>query len=89
MSRTARVLGIEGAPSNAVKLAKTMAVLMPSYAMAFSISTTFWLIFIAEQLGGGSYIAGLGLVGVLVVIQFGLQTILDYPTGSLGDHIGQ
>jgi MFS family permease len=85
----ARVLGVEGAPSNAVKLAKTMALLMPSYAMAFSISTTFWLIFIAEQLGGGSYIAGLGLVGVLVVIQFALQTALDYPTGSLGDHIGQ
>ncbi|MHA2424635.1 MAG: MFS transporter [Candidatus Thorarchaeota archaeon] len=89
MSRIDRALGIEGAPNNAVRLARTMALLMPSYAMAFSISTTFWLIFIAEQLGGGSYIAGLGMVGILVVIQFALQTALDYPTGSLGDHIGQ
>jgi MFS family permease len=47
------------------------------------------MIFIAESLGGGDYIAGLVLVGVLVVIQLVVQTLLDYPTGALGDHIGQ
>jgi MFS family permease len=32
---------------------------------------------------------GLGLVGVLVIIQLGVQTLLDYPTGAIGDWIGQ
>ncbi|UCE08939.1 MAG: MFS transporter [Candidatus Thorarchaeota archaeon] len=89
MTRLARFLGLEDAPSNALRLARIMAILMPSYAMAFSISTTFWLIFIAEKLGNGSYMAGLSTVGLLVVIQLVIQVVLDYPTGSLGDHIGQ
>lgn len=46
------------------------------------------MIFIAEQLGNGDYLLGMGLVGVLLVIQNLTQTILDYPTGSLGDTIG-
>ena len=47
------------------------------------------MIYIAESLGGGDYIAGLGLVGSLIIIQLVIQTIMDYPTGALGDHIGQ
>lgn len=89
MSRFARFFGLEEAPTRAIRFAKILAVLNPTYAMTFSISTTFWLIFIAEQLGGGDYVAGLAKVGILVVIQLGLQTLLDYPTGALGDHIGQ
>lgn len=88
MSRFARYFGLVEAPNNAVRLAKVMATLMPAYAMAFSISTTFWLVFIAEELGNGSYMAGLSMVGILVVVQLGIQTLLDYPTGALGDHIG-
>jgi MFS family permease len=57
--------------------------------MAFAISTTFWLVFIAEALGHGDYIVGLSQAGVLIAIQLVVQTSLDYPTGTLGDRFGQ
>ncbi|MGY5853582.1 MAG: MFS transporter [Candidatus Thorarchaeota archaeon] len=85
----ARALGMEDAPDAGYRLAKIMAVLMPSYAMAFAISTTFWLVFIAEELGNGDYIAGLAQAGILVAIQLIIQTTFDYPTGTLGDRFGQ
>jgi MFS family permease len=47
------------------------------------------MIYIAESLGNGDYFAGLTFVGLLVVLQMAIQTILDYPTGALGDWIGQ
>ncbi len=80
---------MEDAPDAGYRLAKIMAVLMPSYAMAFAISTTFWLVFIAEELGHGDYIAGLAQAGILVAIQLIIQTTFDYPTGTLGDRFGQ
>lgn len=89
MSRLAQLFGLEGASDAGLRLAKTMAILLPAFAASFQISTTFWMIYIAESLGGGDYIAGLAMVGVLVVIQLGIQTALDYPTGAIGDWIGQ
>ncbi|MFX1369094.1 MAG: MFS transporter, partial [Promethearchaeota archaeon] len=89
MSKLARALGMEDAPPSGYRLAKIMATLMPSYAMAFAISTTFWLVFIAEELGHGDYVVGLAQAGVLVAIQLIVQTVLDYPTGTLGDRYGQ
>jgi hypothetical protein len=47
------------------------------------------MIYIAESLGNGDYFAGLTLVGFLAIIQMAIQTALDYPTGALGDWIGQ
>ncbi|MFW9957202.1 MAG: MFS transporter [Candidatus Odinarchaeota archaeon] len=88
-SRYARMFGLEGATSDAARLVKILSVLLPSFAASFQISTTFWMIFIAESLGNGDYFAGLTLVGILVVIQMAVQTVLDYPTGVLGDWIGQ
>ncbi len=81
--------GLEDATDDAIHLAGIISIIMPSFAAAFQISTTFWMIFIAEELGGGSYLAGIGLVGVLVIVQLLINTLLDYPTGALGDHIGQ
>jgi MFS family permease len=88
-SRYARLFGLEGSTPDAARLVKVLSVLLPSFAASFQISTTFWMIFIAESLGYGDYYAGLTLVGVLVVIQMAVQTLLDYPTGVLGDWIGQ
>jgi len=56
---------------------------------AISISTTFYLIFIAEALGNGSYLNGMALAGVLIVVQKVVQILFDYPTGTLGDLVGQ
>jgi MFS family permease len=47
------------------------------------------MIYIAESLGNGDYFAGLTFVGLLVVLQMAIQTLLDYPTGAIGDWIGQ
>ncbi len=88
-NRIARVFGIHEPTENAARLVKILAVLFPSFAISFQISTTFYTIFIAETLGGGDYITGLTYVGILVVISLLTQTLLDYPTGAIGDWIGQ
>jgi len=88
-SRYARVFGIDQATPDVVRLVKILSVLLPAFAASFQISTTFWMIYIAESLGNGDYFAGLTLVGFLVIIQMAIQTALDYPTGALGDWIGQ
>ncbi len=87
-SRIANLFGLQNPTENAVRLVKILAILFPSFAMSFQISTTFYMIFIAETLGG-DYITGLTMVGVLVVVSLVTQTIFDYPTGALGDWIGQ
>ena len=89
MSILARLFGMEDATEAGLHLAKIMAVILPLFAAVFQVSTTFWVIFISESLGSGNYFDGLVFVGVLTVIQFGVQVLLDYPTGALGDHIGQ
>ncbi|MFW9921097.1 MAG: MFS transporter, partial [Candidatus Thorarchaeota archaeon] len=88
MSRMGRLLGLADATPEGLRLGVTIASLIPIFSVTFQLSTTFWMIFIAEQLGNGDYLVGMGLVGVLLVIQNVTQTILDYPTGSLGDTIG-
>ncbi len=65
--------------------------MVPLVVATFALTSTFHIIFIAEALGGGpgQYIQGLALVSILLVIQLVVMTLFDYPTGSLGDHIGQ
>ena len=91
MSRMKSFLGLPEATEKVLRLAKIMAVLGPLANFTFVLSTTFYVIFVAEALGGGPgmYLQGMGLVGTLVVIQMVVQTILDYPTGAIGDWIGQ
>ncbi|MGY5873542.1 MAG: MFS transporter [Candidatus Thorarchaeota archaeon] len=91
MSRMKSFLGLPDANEKVLRLAKIMAVLGPLANLTFVLSSTFYVIFVAEALGGGPgmYIQGMGLVGVLVVVQMIVQTILDYPTGAIGDWIGQ
>jgi MFS family permease len=88
-SRYARLFGVADPTPSAVHLIKIISVLFPAFAISFQISTTFWMIYIAESLGNGDYFAGLTFVGLLVVLQQGIQTLLDYPTGAIGDWIGQ
>ncbi len=88
MSRAARLLGLDDATPEGIRLSVKLAALIPAFSISFQLSTTFYMIFIAEQLGNGDYLVGLGLVGFLLVIQTIVQTVLDYPTGALGDTIG-
>ncbi len=84
-------LGLPEATDKVLHLAKIMAILGPLAQSTFVLSTTFYVIFVAEALGGGPgmYLQGMGLVGALVVVQMVIQTMLDYPTGAIGDWIGQ
>jgi MFS family permease len=88
MSILARLFGLEDATEEGMRIARILAILLPVFAAVFQISTTFYMIFIATALGGGDYIAGLALVGILVVISMAVQVALDYPTAALGDWIG-
>ncbi len=89
VGRIASYFGLPEGKPNVIRLAATFLGLFTSMTAAISISMTFYLIFIAEALGNGSYINGLALAGVLTVVQKVAQTLLDYPTGTLGDMIGQ
>lgn len=83
-------MGFTEADSKALRLGRILMVLLPAANIIFTLSTTFYTIFIAEALGGaGGFIDGLGMLGVLVAIEMITQTILDYPSGALGDAIGQ
>ncbi|TXT57017.1 MAG: conserved membrane protein of unknown function [Candidatus Thorarchaeota archaeon] len=89
MTLIERLFGLKDATPEGIRLARIMAIMLPAFAASFQISTTFWMIQIAESLGDGDYNKGLTMVGFLVILQLAIQTVLDYPTGALGDHIGQ
>ncbi|MGD9396152.1 MAG: MFS transporter [Candidatus Thorarchaeota archaeon] len=91
MSRVKSFLGLPDATDKVIRLAKIMGILGPLANVIFTLSTTFFVIFVAEALGGGPgmYLQGMGLVGTLVVVQMVVQIVLDYPTGAVGDWIGQ
>jgi MFS family permease len=89
MSRTSTFYGLTDANEKILSLAKILSILLPVVSATITLSTTFFMIFVAEAVGQGSYIEGLTMVGVLVVIELAVQTSLDYPTGAIGDWIGQ
>jgi len=89
MTLTARFFGLKDSPDAILHMARVMAFFLPLVAATVTFSTTFYVIFVAESLGKGSYIQGMALIGPLIVIQMLFQTALDYPTGTLGDWIGQ
>ena len=89
MSKLGTFFGLTDANDKILRLAKIMSMLLPVVAATIQLSTTFFMVFVAEALGGGSFIDGMMLVGLLVVVQMIVQTLLDYPTGALGDWIGQ
>jgi MFS family permease len=82
-------MGFTEADEKAIHLGRVLMILLPTASIIFTLSSTFYTIFVAEALGGGDFIEGLGLLGILVAIQMVVQTILDYPSGALGDWIGQ
>ncbi|MHA2188145.1 MAG: hypothetical protein ACW99V_07905, partial [Candidatus Thorarchaeota archaeon] len=57
----ARVFGFKEPTESGLHLAKLLAIMIPAFSASFQISTSFYMIFIAESLGGGDFIAGLAL----------------------------
>ena len=89
MSRTSSFMGFTEADEKAIHLGRVLMILLPTANIIFTLSSTFYTIFVAEALGAGSFIEGLGMLGILVAIQMVVQTALDYPSGALGDWLGQ
>ncbi len=89
MIQTERLFGLTDANDRILSLARRLAVLLPLVAATIQLSTTFFIIFVAEAVGNGSYMAGMRTVGILIVIMLLVQVSLDYPTGVIGDWLGQ
>ncbi|MFW9794387.1 MAG: MFS transporter, partial [Candidatus Thorarchaeota archaeon] len=89
MGRVKTYFGLKDAKPDVVKLATTYTSLSLLMQVAFVISTTFYLIFVAEALGNDNFIVGMTYVGILVIIEMAVQTLFDYPTGVIGDWLGQ
>jgi MFS family permease len=89
MSRIASFFGLSDADDRVLKLAGLFATFVPLVSFSVMVSSTFYVIFVAEALGNGDFIAGMGLIAVLVVVQMTIQILLDYPSGAIGDWIGQ
>ncbi|MFW9909514.1 MAG: MFS transporter [Candidatus Thorarchaeota archaeon] len=88
MSRIATFFGLAEANDKIFQLSKILTILLPIVSATINLSTTFFMIFIAEWAGGGDFITGLSLMGILIVIQMAIQTLFDYPTAALGDYLG-
>ncbi len=89
MGRITSYFGLENAKPEVVRLSKIYTSLSTLMQIAFVISTTFYLIFVAEALGNNDYLVGMTYVGILVIISMVVQTLFDYPTGVIGDWLGQ
>ncbi|MFW9831861.1 MAG: hypothetical protein ACFFD8_08800, partial [Candidatus Thorarchaeota archaeon] len=87
-----RFFGLEEESDRVRHLAKVAALFMPLAAFAFMMSTTFYSFYVAITLVGTlpqNLPLGFALVGILASISMGVQLVLDYPTGGIGDWIGQ
>lgn len=89
VGRITTYFGLRDAKPEVVRLATIYTSLSLFMQIAFVISTTFYLIFVAEALGNNNFIVGMTYVAVLVIVEMMIQTIFDYPTGVIGDWLGQ
>ncbi|MFX1562592.1 MAG: MFS transporter [Promethearchaeota archaeon] len=87
----ARFFGVQDQPERVKSLVRKSAFFNPFFAVIFMMSSTFLAVHIAEVLAGPAYYLTLGmaLVGNLAFVQSIVQLVLDYPTGGLGDWLGQ
>lgn len=89
MGRITSYFGLRDAEPEVVRLASIFTTLALLMQIAFVISTTFYLIFVAEALGNNDFLVGMTYIGILVIVEMVVQTLFDYPTGVIGDWLGQ
>ena len=89
--RIGRFFGLEEESDRVKSLAKIAALFMPIAALSFMMSTTFFSYVVATTLAPFPLPLELGFafVGILASISMAVQLVLDYPTGGIGDWIGQ
>ena len=77
-----KVLGTQELPSRAQYYMRTFLYLSMIISFLASLSSTFYVLFSIDQIG-------FALTAVCTSIMLATQLIFDYPSGSLGDWIGQ
>jgi MFS family permease len=75
-------LGIKDLPEQAQNLVHKGVFLVSLLDFAWFLSTSFYVLFVIDMVG-------IEKLGVLLAVSFLLQAVLDYPSGALGDWIGQ
>ncbi|MHA2225904.1 MAG: MFS transporter [Candidatus Hodarchaeales archaeon] len=77
-----RYLGINELPNQAKSLIQTFLFIQLINSFLMSMSSTFYILNAIDHIG-------FTLAGVMTSVLLLTQVILDYPSGSLGDYIGQ
>ena len=75
-------LGTKELPKRSQSLVQKFVILIFLIDIAFSISSTFYVLFVIDAMGYEK-------LGILIGVGFFVQALLDYPSGTLGDWIGQ
>ncbi|MFX0170206.1 MAG: MFS transporter [Candidatus Hodarchaeota archaeon] len=84
-----KFFGLKDETDRVKRLAKVAAIFMPFAAFAFMMSTTFYSFYVAITLAPGNLNLGFAFVGILASVTMAVQLTMDYPTGGIGDWIGQ
>jgi MFS family permease len=87
--KLASFFGLERPDDVVLKLMLVFSIIGTSFTVITTLSTTFYVVFVAQTIGQGSLIDGMALVSILLVIEMTTQVLFDYPTGIIGDWIGQ
>lgn len=77
-----KLLGTQELPSQAQYYMRMFLYLSMIISFLSSMSSTFYVLFTIDAVG-------FALAGVCASIMLATQTLFDYPSGSLGDYIGQ
>jgi MFS family permease len=77
-----KYLGIEEIPRRAQHYIRTFLVFQTFSTLLLVLSNTFFILFSIDNIG-------FALTGVTLSFTFLIQLLFDYPSGSLGDWIGQ
>ncbi|MHA1966329.1 MAG: MFS transporter [Candidatus Hodarchaeales archaeon] len=75
-------LGVKDLPPKGQTLAKQFAIISFLQSFIFSLSITFIVLYVIDQIG-------IGPVGVLSAVMLLTQSVFDYPLGVMSDSIGQ
>lgn len=76
------ILGVQKLPDRAQGLVQKFTVALMFADFLFFLSSTFYVLFVIDTVGYTQ-------LGCLLAARFLLQALLDYPSGVLGDWIGQ
>jgi len=75
-------IGLNQLPVGAKKFMRNYSIMRNILAVSFGLAQTFLILYIIDALG--FYRASL-----IISVMVGVQLLIDYPTGALGDRIGQ